>query len=61
MAKCMKCGKAVTFGHAISHSKRATNRPFRPNLQKVSVPNAEGRMVQKTFCTKCIKALGKVR
>ncbi|MBI4631583.1 MAG: 50S ribosomal protein L28 [Chloroflexi bacterium] len=61
MAKCNKCGKAVTFGHAISHSKRATNRPFRPNLQKVSVMNAQGRMVQSTMCTKCIKALGKVR
>ncbi len=61
MAKCSNCGKAVTFGHAISHSKRTTNRPFRPNLQKVSVMNAAGRLVKTTLCTKCIKALGKVR
>jgi len=61
MAKCSNCGKAVMFGHAVSHSKRATNRPFRPNLQKVSVMNAQGRLVQTTLCTKCIKALGKVR
>jgi large subunit ribosomal protein L28 len=60
MAKCMNCDKALTFGHAISHSKRATNRAFRPNLQHVSVMK-NGRMVKTTLCTKCIKALGKVR
>jgi len=26
-----------TFGHAVSFSKRTTNRPFHPNLQKVTV------------------------
>ncbi|MBI3241723.1 MAG: 50S ribosomal protein L28 [Chloroflexi bacterium] len=62
MAKCANCGKAVTFGHAVSHSKRATNRPFRPNLQKVTVFDAQaGRPVKTTLCAKCIKALSKVR
>lgn len=60
MAKCANCGKAVTFGHAVSHSKRATNRPFRPNLQKVTVMEG-GRPVKTTLCAKCIKALSKVR
>ena len=62
MAKCAHCGKEPAFGHAVSHSKRATNRIFRPNLQKVTVWNAErGRAVQQTMCAKCIKALGKLR
>jgi large subunit ribosomal protein L28 len=60
MAKCNNCGKTVVFGHAISHSKRATNRPFHPNLQKVTVFE-KGKAVKTTMCTKCIKSLGKVR
>jgi len=60
MAKCNNCNKAVTFGHAVSHSKRATNRPFRPNLQRVTIME-NGRPVKVTLCTKCIKAMSKVR
>jgi large subunit ribosomal protein L28 len=37
---------------------RATNRAFRPNLQKVTVIE-NGRKVQKTLCTKCIRTLVK--
>lgn len=60
--KCANCSKATTFGRAVSHSKRATNRPFKPNLQKVTVyDEALGRSVQKVLCAKCIKALGKVK
>jgi large subunit ribosomal protein L28 len=60
--KCANCSKTTTFGRAISHSKRATNRPFRPNLQKVTVYDAQlGRAVQKVLCAKCIKAMGKIR
>ena len=58
MAKCAHCGKATTFGHKVSFSNRATNRPFRPNLQKVTVIE-NGRKVQKTLCTKCIRTLVK--
>ena len=58
MAKCNTCGKATTFGHNRSFSLRATNRTFKPNLQKVSVME-NGRMVKKTLCAKCIKTLGK--
>jgi ribosomal protein L28 len=60
--KCATCGKTTTFGRAVSHSKRATNRPFRPNLHKVTVYDERlGRAVQKVLCAKCIKALGKVK
>lgn len=58
MAKCSNCGKTTTFGHNRSFSQRATNRAFKPNLQKVSVME-KGRLVQKTLCAKCIKTLGK--
>ncbi len=58
MAKCAHCGKTTTFGHNRSFSMRATNRAFRPNLQKVSVME-KGRMVKKVLCTKCIRTLAK--
>jgi large subunit ribosomal protein L28 len=58
MAKCAHCGKTTTFGHNVSFSNRATNRQFRPNLQKVTVIE-NGRRVQKTLCTKCIRTLAK--
>ncbi|MEA4909834.1 MAG: 50S ribosomal protein L28 [Chloroflexi bacterium] len=58
MAKCENCGKATTFGHNRSFSMRATNRKFRPNLQKVTVLE-NGRPVRKTLCAKCIRTLVK--
>ncbi|MFH2101737.1 MAG: 50S ribosomal protein L28 [Chloroflexota bacterium] len=58
MAKCARCGKTTTFGHNRSFSMRATNRAFRPNLQKVTVFE-NGRKVQKVLCTKCIRTLVK--
>jgi len=58
MAKCANCGKITTFGHNRSFSQRATNRSFKPNLQKVSLLE-NGRMVKKVLCTKCIKTLSK--
>ncbi len=58
MAKCAHCGKSTTFGHARSFSQRATNRKFKPNLQKVSILE-KGNLVQKTLCAKCIRTLAK--
>jgi large subunit ribosomal protein L28 len=58
MAKCAHCGKATTFGHNRSFSMRATNRAFKPNLQKVTVIE-KGRKVQKVLCAKCIRTLAK--
>ena len=58
MAKCATCGKTTTFGHNRSFSQRATNRKFKPNLQKTLVME-KGRAVHKVLCTKCIKALSK--
>jgi large subunit ribosomal protein L28 len=58
MAKCANCGKATTFGHNRSFSQRATNRSFKPNLQKTLVME-KGRAVHKLLCAKCIKTLSK--
>lgn len=58
MAKCAHCGKTTTFGHNRSFSQRATNRKFKPNLQKVSILE-KGNLVQKTLCAKCIRTLAK--
>ncbi len=58
MAKCAHCGKTTTFGHNRSFSLRATNRKFKPNLQKVTVIE-KGRKSQVTLCTKCIRTMVK--
>ncbi|PWH12548.1 MAG: 50S ribosomal protein L28 [Anaerolineae bacterium] len=58
MAKCAHCGKTTTFGHNRSFSMRATNRKFKPNLQKVTVIE-KGRKSQLTLCTKCIRTMVK--
>ncbi len=58
MAKCSKCGKTTTFGHNRSFSQRATNRNWKPNLQKITLLE-NGHLVQKVMCTKCIKGLSK--
>ncbi|MCH7588791.1 MAG: 50S ribosomal protein L28 [Chloroflexi bacterium] len=58
MAKCGNCGKTTTFGQSRSFSMKATKRKFRANLQKVRVLE-NGRLVQKTLCTKCIKRLAR--
>jgi large subunit ribosomal protein L28 len=58
MAKCQTCGKKTTFGHNRSFSMRATNRTFRPNLQRVTVVE-NGRKVRKVLCTRCIRTMVK--
>ncbi|MBI9035118.1 MAG: 50S ribosomal protein L28 [Bacteroidales bacterium] len=60
MAKCEECGKTTKFGHNRSFSMRATNRKFKPNLQKVSVFK-DGKKVRKTLCTRCIRTLSKTK
>jgi len=60
MAHCANCGKTTAFGRNVSFSKRSTARTFRPNLQKTKVLEGN-RLVQKTLCAKCIKALSKLK
>lgn len=60
MAKCAHCGKRTSFGRNRPWSKKATQRTFRPNLQRVSIDEA-GHKVRKFLCAKCIRTLVKTR
>ena len=58
MAKCEMCGKGPQFGHNVSHSKKATKRKFKPNLQRVRV-EMDGRVRRMQVCTRCLRTLNK--
>ena len=60
MAKCDFCGKGPQFGHNVSHSKRATNRQFKPNVKRVRV-EINGRMRRMYLCTRCLRTLNKTQ
>lgn len=60
MAKCDICGKSPQFGHHVSHSKRATRRTFKPNLQKHTL-YIGGQRRQVNVCAKCLKTLTKIK
>jgi large subunit ribosomal protein L28 len=59
MAKCEICGKGPQFGHNVSHSKRATNRQFRPNVQRRKI-EIDGRSRRLYICSRCLRTLDKV-
>ena len=56
---CEICGKHPVAGRNVSHSHRVTNRTFKPNIQKVTIREANGRVRKANVCTRCMKA-GKV-
>ncbi|MEY4222847.1 MAG: 50S ribosomal protein L28 [Chloroflexi bacterium] len=58
MAKCVTCNKITGFGRNVPKSMHATRRTFKPNLQKTTILQ-NGRRLQVTMCTKCMKALAK--
>jgi large subunit ribosomal protein L28 len=60
MAKCEICGKGPQFGHNISHSKRATNRMFKPNIQKHTL-YIKGESRRMYVCASCLKTLNKAK
>jgi len=56
--KCDFCGKGIMYGHNVSHSKRRTNRIFKPNLQsRKMVINGVSKRLK--VCTNCIKLMNK--
>ena len=58
MAKCCVCGKGVTFGNNVSHSKRRTNTSWKPNIRKVrAVENGTHKTVY--VCARCLRS-GKI-
>jgi large subunit ribosomal protein L28 len=58
MAKCEICGKSPMFGHNVSHSKVATKRKFRPNIQRKRVL-IDGEWRRINICTRCLRTLSK--
>jgi large subunit ribosomal protein L28 len=58
MAKCEMCGKGPMFGHNVSHSKRATNRIFRPNIQRKRIL-IDGQYKRVHICTRCLRTLSR--
>jgi len=58
MAKCEMCGKGPQTGHYVSHSKKATKRQFRPNIQRKRL-EIDGEMRRIYICTRCLRTLNK--
>lgn len=61
MAKCQMTGKKPSFGHNVSHSKRRTNRAWRPNIQKVTITDANGKRRQVRIAASHLRTLYKTR
>jgi large subunit ribosomal protein L28 len=57
---CALTGKKVQFGHNVSHSKRATNRRFEPNLQSVTLrSDALGQGLRMRVSTSALRSVQK--
>ena len=56
--KCANCGKGVMFGHNVSHSKRRTQKIFKPNLHSSRIDTGNG-FVRIKLCTKCLRTFKK--
>lgn len=57
--KCGNCGKGVMYGHNVSHSKRRTQKIFKPNLHTTRM-SVNGRSIRLKLCTKCLRLSKKV-
>lgn len=56
--RCDRCGKGPHFGHRVSHSKKATDRRWLPNIQRVTV--RDGQTVKRlNLCVRCLRTLHK--
>lgn len=57
---CALTGKKVQYGHNVSHSKRATNRRFEPNIQKVRLESeALGQRISLNIATRALRTVQK--
>lgn len=57
-AACEICGRGSDFGQSVSFAGNRNKRRRRANLQDIKAYQ-DGRRVQMTVCTRCLKA-GKV-
>ncbi len=56
--RCDVCGKGPVAGKTISHSHRATNRRFLPNVQRMKVV-LHGHVKHAKVCSRCVRS-GKI-
>ncbi|MEE8723070.1 MAG: 50S ribosomal protein L28 [Eggerthellaceae bacterium] len=56
---CEVCGKKPVAGRKVSHSHHVSNRMFRPNIQRITIKDKNGKVRKANVCTRCMKA-GKV-
>ncbi|MCS5635286.1 MAG: 50S ribosomal protein L28 [Myxococcota bacterium] len=58
--RCALTGKEVQFGHNVSHSMRATNRRFEPNIQKATFNSAAlGRLIRLRVAVRTLRTVQK--
>ncbi|MFC1847190.1 50S ribosomal protein L28 [Chloroflexota bacterium] len=53
------CNKLPQFGHAVSHSKRHTNRRWLPNIHPATIV-IDGQRKRLNLCTRCLRTQSKV-
>ncbi len=53
--RCDVCGKGPTAGKSISHSHRASNRRFLPNVQRMKV-TLRGHVQHAKVCSRCVRS-----
>jgi large subunit ribosomal protein L28 len=58
MRICQLTGKRTMHGHNVSHSKRRTNRIWKPNLQ-TKIIEIDGVSIKIRACAKYIKRMNK--
>jgi large subunit ribosomal protein L28 len=57
---CALTGKKVQYGHNVSHSKRATNRRWEPNIQKVRLMSETlGQRIPLNIATRTLRSVQK--
>jgi large subunit ribosomal protein L28 len=61
MAKCEITGKKPSFGNNVSHSKRRTRRMWKPNIQTVTVVDANGKRRRMRIAASTLRTLYKNR
>ncbi len=58
--ECALTGKKVQYGHNVSHSKRATNRRFEPNIQSVRLQSeALGQRISLNIAARTLRTVQK--
>jgi len=53
---CEICGKGPLKGNNVSHAHNRTKKISYPNLQKIRILEASGRVKRARVCTRCIRS-----